>query len=333
MSAAGMPLHINALFQPRPPLEFLPRPRVNNQPTCSGISSLVNQFETTPPPEVEPFVTPKERQAVKKKEKLELYQEELQAKIKDYDPENAPNPTKDPYRTLFVGNISYTTTEKKLKRELERFGRIRRIRMIHDLEGKPRGYCFVEFEDERSMKDAYKSADRMRIDNRRILVDVERGRTVNGWLPRRLGGGKGPGRVALEKRSVIKERRREEEIARRAAYAASTPTFGRGRGGRPMGGGRGGGMHGDRSGGGRGGYRGGDRGGYRGGDRGGYHGGDRGGGGRSYHPPGDRSQVPPPPGGYGGGNEGGGGYRPPPPATDRGAKFGYAPIGAPPPPR
>ena len=29
---------------------------------------------------------------------------------------------------------------------------------------------------------------------RRVMVDVERGRTVEGWLPRRLGGGRGPGR-------------------------------------------------------------------------------------------------------------------------------------------
>ena len=30
------------------------------------------------------------------------------------------------------------------------------------------------------------------------MVDVERGRTVEGWLPRRLGGGRGPGRQGLE---------------------------------------------------------------------------------------------------------------------------------------
>jgi len=34
---------------------------------------------------------------------------------------------------------------------------------------------------------AYKHADGKKIDGRRILVDVERARTVNGWLPRRLG--------------------------------------------------------------------------------------------------------------------------------------------------
>jgi hypothetical protein len=34
---------------------------------------------------------------------------------------------------------------------------------------------------------AYKHADGKRVDGRRITVDVERGRTVKGWKPRRLG--------------------------------------------------------------------------------------------------------------------------------------------------
>merc|ERR1712066_406573 len=53
------------------------------------------------------------------------------------------------------------------------------------------GYCFIEFEHERDMHSAYKRADGKKIDGRRVLVDVERGRTVKGWLPRRLGGGLG----------------------------------------------------------------------------------------------------------------------------------------------
>ena len=34
---------------------------------------------------------------------------------------------------------------------------------------------------------AYKYADGKKIDGRRIVVDVERGRTVKSWKPRRLG--------------------------------------------------------------------------------------------------------------------------------------------------
>ncbi|XP_046863746.1 U1 small nuclear ribonucleoprotein 70 kDa-like [Xenia sp. Carnegie-2017] len=38
---------------------------------------------------------------------------------------------------------------------------------------------------------AYKHADGKKIDGRRIVVDVERGRTVKNWKPPRLGGGLG----------------------------------------------------------------------------------------------------------------------------------------------
>ncbi|KAH7954743.1 hypothetical protein HPB49_021454 [Dermacentor silvarum] len=66
------------------------------------------------------------------------------------------------------------------------------IVIVHNkITGKPRGYAFVEYEHERDMHSAYKHADGKKIDGRRVLVDVERGRTVKGWLPRRLGGGLG----------------------------------------------------------------------------------------------------------------------------------------------
>ena len=38
-----------------------------------------------------------------------------------------------------------------------------------------------------SSSGAYKHADGKKIDGRRIVVDVERGRTVKSWRPRRLG--------------------------------------------------------------------------------------------------------------------------------------------------
>lgn len=47
--------------------------------------------------------------------------------------------------------------------------------------GKSRGYAFVEYEDKKDMKEAYKAADGRKIEGRRILVDVERGRTVESW--------------------------------------------------------------------------------------------------------------------------------------------------------
>jgi len=95
----------------------------------------------------------------------------------------------DPYKTLFLGRLSFDTSESKLRREMEVYGEVRSVVMIKDEEGKPRGQAFVEFEHESDMRAAFKRADGQKIDGRRIVVDVERGRTVEDWLPRRLGKG------------------------------------------------------------------------------------------------------------------------------------------------
>lgn len=86
---------------------------------------------------------------------------------------------------------------------------------------------------------AYKESDRLHIMGKRVLVDVERGRTVRGWKPRRLGGGLG-GRPKPEPPAP--------------AFVATRGGF-------------------------RGGFRGGDRGGFRGGRGGGFRGGGGFGGG------------------------------------------------------
>jgi hypothetical protein len=71
---------------------------------------------------------------------------------------------------------------------------------VKDKEGQSRGYGFVEFNNEDDMKAAYRRADGKKIDGRTICVDVERGRTVPDWKPRRLGGGLGDSRKALTKK-------------------------------------------------------------------------------------------------------------------------------------
>merc|ERR1719402_1095153 len=128
----------------------------------------------------------------KKKEKAEQIAYKLEQEIALWDPQNIPEATTDPFKTLFVSRINYYTSESKLRREFEIYGPIKKIVMTHNLKtGKPRGYAFIEYEHERDMHSAYKHADGKKLDGRRVLVDVERARTVKGWLPRRLGGGLG----------------------------------------------------------------------------------------------------------------------------------------------
>uniref|UniRef100_A0A914ZRT4 RRM domain-containing protein n=1 Tax=Parascaris univalens TaxID=6257 RepID=A0A914ZRT4_PARUN len=53
------------------------------------------------------------------------------------------------------------------------------------------------------LSEAYKKADGMKIDGRRVVVDYERGRTQKSWLPRRLGGGKGDTRRTRESKAAL----------------------------------------------------------------------------------------------------------------------------------
>lgn len=71
------------------------------------------------------------------------------------------------------------------------YGPISRIRIVRDRDGKSRGYAFVVYQHERDMRAAYKDAEGIKIHGRRLMVDVERGRTVKDWKPMRLGGGLG----------------------------------------------------------------------------------------------------------------------------------------------
>jgi U1 small nuclear ribonucleoprotein len=122
----------------------------------------------------------------------------LEAAVAGWDPkaEGAAAAAADPFKTLFVGRLSYDVDEAKLRREFEQWGPIKSVRIVVDSDtSQPRGYAFVEYNRENDMKLAFKQADGRRIENRRVVVDAERGRTVTNWRPRRLGGGLGQTRV------------------------------------------------------------------------------------------------------------------------------------------
>ncbi|KAJ8605200.1 hypothetical protein CTAYLR_000423 [Chrysophaeum taylorii] len=198
-----LPPALKAMFQPGPPLPFKEKLRKRKCSAYGGLAAWTNLLETTDPPERIIEETPRDRRVAKKAKQQAEHDAKISEAVSSWDPhaprsEIASATTTDAYKTLFVGRLSYETTEDKLRREFEQFGPVKALRMVtetgSDVEnghGKPRGYAFVEFEKESDMRTAYKRADGRKIDGRRILVDVERGRTVKHWKPRRLGGGLG----------------------------------------------------------------------------------------------------------------------------------------------
>lgn len=194
---AFLPPNLLALFAARDPVPYLPPADKlgfeKKRLSYGGVAQFLNEFEdpkdTPPPTRVE---TKDERKERKRKERAEQIAYKLEQDLALWDPNNNTNGTRDPYKTLFIARINFDTSESKLRREFEVYGPVRKISLLFDnVSTKPRGYAFIEYEHERDMHAAYKHADGKKIDGRRVLVDVERGRTVKGWRPRRLGGGLG----------------------------------------------------------------------------------------------------------------------------------------------
>ncbi|PYI17635.1 RNA-binding domain-containing protein [Aspergillus japonicus CBS 114.51] len=213
-----LPPPLLALFQPRPPLRYVTP--INRAPEDCKKSSIggIAQFlpdlkqyeEEVPYNATESWIQRKLRQKVEKKENME---KQVTEGLEEYDPSNDQQARGDPFRTLFVARLSYDVKESDLEREFGRFGPIERIRIVKDTvtpkgsKKAHRGYAFIVYEREKDMKGiatdlvadyprmttpaAYKETDGIRIKDRRVLVDVERGRTVKGWKPRRFGGGLG----------------------------------------------------------------------------------------------------------------------------------------------
>ncbi|KAH8410136.1 hypothetical protein KR009_006756 [Drosophila setifemur] len=192
-----LPPNLLALFAARDPIPFMPPvdklPHEKKSRGYLGVANFMVDFEDpkdTPLPKT--VETRQERLERRRREKAEQVAYKLEREIALWDPTEIKNATEDPFRTLFIARINYDTSESKLRREFEFYGPIKKIVLIHDQEsGKPKGYAFIEYEHERDMHAAYKHADGKKIDSKRVLVDVERARTVKGWLPRRLGGGLG----------------------------------------------------------------------------------------------------------------------------------------------
>ena len=129
-------------------------------------------------------------EAARRARKLQRIQKQVALRRGKWDP-SAPvtGQSLDAYKTLFVGRLAYDVTSDELKHEFSYYGPISSVSLIKNDKDRSCGYAFIEFESSKDMTTAYKDADGRKIHGRRILVDVERGRTVKNWLPRRLGGG------------------------------------------------------------------------------------------------------------------------------------------------
>lgn len=73
---------------------------------------------------------------------------------------------------IYVGNLSYETTEDDLKTIFAEYGTVESVNVIKDrFTGKSKGFAFVEMGDEDSARQAIEGMNQQEIMGRRIKVD------------------------------------------------------------------------------------------------------------------------------------------------------------------
>ena len=98
----------------------------------------------------------------------------------------------DPLKTLMIRHLSRSTKKNSLSLIFSRYGHLENCRVVRDvISGKSRGYAFVEFKHERDARAALRECRDLVIDDQKVVVDSECERTLDGWIPRRFGGGFG----------------------------------------------------------------------------------------------------------------------------------------------
>jgi RNA recognition motif-containing protein len=97
---------------------------------------------------------------------------------------------------IFVGNLSYQTSEEELQAAFSAYGAVERVSIVRDREtGQPRGFAFVEMTNGEEATNAINALNGQMLSGRPIKVNEARPREARpaGGGGNRFGGGRGSG--------------------------------------------------------------------------------------------------------------------------------------------
>ena len=82
---------------------------------------------------------------------------------------------------LYVGNLSYDTTQDTLQSEFSSHGKVEEVAIINDREtGRPRGFAFVTMANEQEARAAIEGMNGREVDGRTITVNEARPKAERG---------------------------------------------------------------------------------------------------------------------------------------------------------
>lgn len=75
-------------------------------------------------------------------------------------------------KKIYVGNLSYSTTEETLRNQFSQFGEVESVSIIMDkMTGRSKGFGFVEMTDDAAASSAISTLNQKEIDGRRVRVN------------------------------------------------------------------------------------------------------------------------------------------------------------------
>jgi RNA recognition motif-containing protein len=82
---------------------------------------------------------------------------------------------------IYIGNLSFDTTEDQLGRAFEAYGEVTSVNIITDkYSGKPRGFAFVEMSAKDEATDAISDLNGQELDGRTLNVNEAKPRAQSG---------------------------------------------------------------------------------------------------------------------------------------------------------
>ena len=91
---------------------------------------------------------------------------------------------------IFVGNLSFQTTQDELHAAFAQYGNVERVNIVTDRDtGQPRGFAFVEMTDQREAETAISQLNGAEMNGRALNVNEARPKPAGGGF----GGGGGRG--------------------------------------------------------------------------------------------------------------------------------------------
>ncbi|MBN1877161.1 MAG: RNA-binding protein [Anaerolineae bacterium] len=95
-------------------------------------------------------------------------------------------------KKIYIGNMSYDTTESKLRELFAAHGEVVSVSVITDRDtGRPRGFAFVEMASDAAANAAIAALDGQSVDGRTLKVNEARPPAARGGGDRPYGGGGG----------------------------------------------------------------------------------------------------------------------------------------------